>query len=59
MDHSFILILLASVMGHDFNLNVPDSHIKSPKFTFTFCGLGPLASFNYKLTSEIISILDI
>jgi len=46
-------------MGHDFNLNVPDSHIKSPKFTFTFCGLGPLASFNYKLTSEIISILDI
>lgn len=60
-----ILILLAlvvsSVMGLDFNLlvNVPDSHIKSPKFTFTICGLGHLACFSYKLTSEIISVLDI
>ena len=46
-------------MGHDFNLNVSDSHIKSPKFTFTFCWLGPLACFNYELTSEIIIIVDI
>ena len=46
-------------MGHDFNLNIPDSHSNSPKFTFTFYGLGPVACFNYKLTSEIISIIII
>jgi len=45
-------------MGHDFNLNIPDSHFNSPKFTFTY-GLGPVACFNYILTSENVSILDI